>query len=68
MTRRSYLKKRGGLLSFCRKQSNQMKRRNSIPCKGPLESNTLDKTAAVETATETKTAASLHRKGEMIKV
>ena len=68
MTRRSYLKKRGGSLSYCRKQSNQMKRRDSIPCRGLPESNTLVKTAAVEAAKETETAASLHRKGEMIKV
>ena len=68
MTRRSYLKKRGGSLSYYRKQNNQMKRRDSIPCRGLLESNTLDKIAAVEAVKETETAASLHRKGEMIKV
>ena len=60
------MKKRGGLLSYSRKQSNQMKRKDLIPCRGLLEINTLDKTAAVETVIET--AALLHRKGEMIRV
>ena len=66
--RRSYLKKRGGLLNCSKKQSNQMKIKNSIPCRKLPEHITPNKTMTGAVEIEIESAASLHRQGEMRKV